>query len=164
MVKLKYFILILPMLLFGGCFMDTQIGLIPIEDKDTHLDTTFYLNQSWIASPVANRTSPDVVTDKVALFARDDGDLYIKRPNGNVRRITTANSGSYIWDEEMIINNHTTFKGNVVLDNTVYNGGSVGYACIDGDGRLFKSTDPCDTTSDTWTNSTIANATLGVEN
>lgn len=125
--------------------------------------TIFNESYIWNSNP-ASRTSPSTpAAGELNLFARDDGNLYIKRSDGNVRRITTANTGSNIWDQENIFNNHTTFTGDVILNNTVYNGGSVGFACIDGVGRLFKSVDPCDVTTDTWVQSNISDPNLGKE-
>lgn len=146
--------------------MNTSIirTLIPsLFEDNVFFETTTYFNESFIAGSPATRTSPTPLGNQLALFARDDGNLYIKRSNGNVRRITTANSGSNIWTEEQIFNNHTTFLGDVILNNTVYNGGYVGYACIDATGHLFKSATPCHLTSDTYTTSTIANVSLGDE-
>ena len=141
-----------------------EIGQTNITSYQNHIfENVTYFNETYIASPNPARTSPDSVIGKVSLFARDDGNLYIKRGDGTVKRITTANSGSNIWTEEQKFNNHTTFYGDVILDNAVYNGGLVGYACIDESGRLFKSITPCHLTSSTFNSSTIADPTLGDE-
>ncbi len=126
-------------------------------------DYTIY-NQSFISGTPLNRTSPPTpALGELALFSRDDGNLYIKRADGNIRRITTANSGSNIWTEEQKFNNHTYFYGDVILKNSVYNGGTIGYACIDETGHLFKSVSPCHLTSTRYVPSTIDDPTLGEE-
>lgn len=113
----------------------TQIEL----KKDTFIDTTMYFNESFIASPNPARTSPDTVNNNIALFGRDDGNLYIKRPSGQIKRVSVVGSGSSVFSEEVKFNNHTYFYGNVYFNNSVYNGGSHGIACFDNLGRLYKS-------------------------
>lgn len=129
--------------------------------KNHFFDNSTYFNQTY--TNTVPKTSPATDPNRIALFARDDDNLYIKRTNGEIKRVSVVGSGSSVFDEEVKFNNHTTFYGNVVLDNSIYNGGSVGYACIDAAGRLFKSVTPCHITSQTFQVATIENTTLGDE-
>lgn len=154
---------------FGYTGVDYAMTLNQTEINNhypTSFDTVAYFNETyrWDSTNASLRTAPPPKPNHVALFARDNRRLFIKSDNGNVRRLVTANTGSLILDEEMIVNNHTTFKGDVTLDNAVYNGGTIGYACIDGYGKIFKSVDPCHTTTDRAVNSTILDPNLGEEN
>lgn len=103
---------------------------------------------------------PDNKTGFVAMYCKDNNRCYIKQDTGQERRLVDAGGGSIVLNEVIKINNHTEFYGNVYFNNTVFNGG-VGYACIDALGRLFKSTDPCHTTSDTFVNGNISDPTMG---
>jgi len=128
-------------------------------NRDTNLNNVLYFNQSFNG----NGSSPDAKFEKIALFARDDDNLYITRSTGQIKRVSVVGMGSSVFSEEIKINNHTYFFGNVYLNNSVYNGGGVGYACIDGIGRLFKSSTPCHLTSSTFTRGNISDPTMGDE-
>ena len=125
-----------------------------------HFQDTIYLNATYNISPL---TSPPLVNNKFAMFGRDDNDIYVKRPNGEIKRISLVGSGSSVFSEVTKFNNHSYFYGNLYLNNSVYNGGGVGYACIDAIGRLFKSSTPCHLTTDTYTRGNITDPTMGDE-
>lgn len=128
--------------------------------KSHHFDDTLYINATYNISPL---TSPPLVADKFALFGRDDQNLYVKRPNGEIKRISLVGSGSSVFSEVTKFNNHSYFFGNVYLNNSVYNGAGVGFACIDGIGRIFKSATACDITIETFTRGNITDPTMGDE-
>lgn len=128
---------------------------------DAFVDTTMYFNQTFNNS--VPRTSPDLKDNKIALFARDDDNLYIKRSNGQIKRVSVVGSGSSVFSEVTKFNNDSHFYGNIYLNNSIYNSG-VGYACIDGMGRLFKSSTPCHLTSDTFRVANITDPDMGSEN
>ena len=135
----------------------SQINLL----RDTYLDTTMYFNTTYAAAP--GGTSPDNMTDQLALFARDDDRLYIKKSDGTVRRLVDAGGGSIVIDEELKINNATTFYGDVHFNNSVYATGAKTFACFDARGQLFASATACDVTTTNHTHAIIANTSMGDE-
>ncbi len=127
--------------------------------KTTFIDREVYFNQTY----TPNMSSPPTKIGNIGLFARDDNNLYIIRDNGQIKRLSAVGSGSSVFSEIVKFNNHTSFFGNIYLNNTVYNGGGVGYACIDNIGRIFKSIAPCSVTSETFIKGNISDPTLGDE-
>ncbi len=141
---------------FSISINSTQILMIdPVK-----IDDTLYFNATFDSSPL---TSPPLINGSFAMFGRNDQNIYVKRPNGQIKRIQLVGTGSSVFSEIVKLNNHTYFYGNIYLNNSVYNGGGVGYACIDAIGRLFKSSSPCHTTSTTYTQGSIADPTMGDE-
>lgn len=128
-----------------------------------HIQDTLYFNATYKFNGNASPESPPLVTDKFAMFGRDDNNIYVKRPNGQIKRISLVGSGSSVFSEVTKFNNHSYFYGNIYLNNSVYNGVGVGYACIDAIGRLFKSSTACDTTLETFTRGNISDSTMGDE-
>lgn len=112
----------------------SQINLL----IETHVEENLYFNQTFSSD---TNSSPLNISNMIALFARDNSKLYLRRPDGTERRIVDAGGGSVIFDEVIKILNNTYIYGDLFLNNSISNGNT--YACFDKDGKLFSSPFRC---------------------
>lgn len=128
--------------------------------KSTHVGRELYFNQTYNG----NASAPPTIIGKMAMFGRDDNNIYVKRDNGQIKRISLVGSGSQVFSDEVKINNNTYFYGNVYFENDNYKAIGNTYACLDNRGRLFSSPQPCHLTTSTWTNANISDPSMGTIN